>query len=836
MKKVKKHIALFLAFLMALSLLPGSVLAEAAEETYTLLCEPNIAGGFKAKTYENVAAVWEDVYYDPISGQILENIKSNWDKGYRKPMHLMAADKSGVHAVSDWYREITGLSASGFAAAQNFDGKCGVINASGKTVVDFIYDGVYMPTDDGYAVAHISRTGDFLLDLNNDIVLRLPHSGSAYNNGLLKSDSRYYDIDGNNAFTTTYFSTGIFNNGYAVVEDREHNNLIISTTGAVMVNDKDREFSIVSWAVVSAEGLVPVYLYDKDDKEHTRIRGFGYIDLNGNVVLPKGTDEYYDSAYNFHNGYAVSSSKNALLIDSSGACVIPHIREYRYTEFSDVSNTGIVWCEKNRNTIAAVYQVESHGSQNNQPTIQPDVQTTSDEYIYNFPESNDNLDLPTENLDNVSGEWSAVDAVKDLVNRMTEEEKTSPICIDLATLYAETAVAKAASRVIEGNDILVDAATVAELGNIAAQTSAAVETTLDNGGVTTARYLSTTVTLATDETDITVRIDPDVLTTEVDKVRVETPSYALTFKLSDLAPDLTQPLTFTAKSSAAGSTTPSAAVSSFSGNTDDQSFTAISMSILANAAVPAVEIDMPGGKTTNSITVSLPSDSGDTTYQAVASADGSATTSKYNPATTQMDGKVNTSGKYTVMTNEKDFTDISNKSKEMQDAIRYLASKGIISGTTATTFNPDGSINRAEIATLLVKALGKLDTSATTSFSDVTKGNWFYAAAASSQRHKLINGYEDNTFRGTTSINKVQIVAVSSRVLTSEMNYKVPSNPSAYLSKYKDTVANWAQSEVALATRENLVVYRTDGTFSGDKNMTRGDAAIIIYRLFQRIW
>ena len=490
--------------------------------------------------------------------------------------------------------------------------------------------------------------------------------------------------------------------------------------------------------------------------------------------------------------------------------------------------------------ITALYPTELRGPQENPiPTSGNSDTNTRDEYIYNTPEPGTDFVLPSEWLDDVTNTDSAVKTVQNLVNKMTDEQKTSPTCIDLATLFAETAAAKAVSSAIKENDVLINASSITELGNIASRTIAAVETTLESGGVTTARYLSTTVTLVTDETDITVRIDPDVLTTEVDKVRVETPAYALTFKLSDLAPDLTQTLTFSAKSAVAGSTAPSpasAAVSTFSNNADGQTVASITKSILANAAVPAVEISMTGGKTTNSITVSLPSDSGDTTYQAVASADGTATASKYNPATTQMDGKVNMSGKYTVMTNEKDFTDISNKSKEMQDAIRYLASKGIISGTTATTFNPDGSINRAEIATLLVKALGKLDTSATTSFSDVVKSNWYYSAAASSQKHGLINGFEDNTFRGTTSINKVQIVAVSSRVLTSEMNYKAPSNPSAYLSKYNDTVADWAQSEVALATRENLVVYRTDGTFSGDKSMTRGDAAIIIYRLFQRIW
>lgn len=449
--------------------------------------------------------------------------------------------------------------------------------------------------------------------------------------------------------------------------------------------------------------------------------------------------------------------------------------------------------------------------------------------------SSSDLDLPTDQLAKVSDISSAVEAISYLTNTMTSTQKTAPTCIDLATLYTETASSKAAAQSVASNNILINVATLSGLESTAVKASEAVEAALTNGGVTTARYLSKTVILRTEENDITVYVDPDALTTAVDKVRVETPSYALTFKLADLAPDLTQPLIFTAKlPSAKPADSDIGAVQSLSmGDMESQ---VVTKSILANAAAPAVEIDMPGGKTTNSITVSLPGDGGDTMYQAVVSTDGQATASKYNPVTTTMDGKINASGTYTVKSNEKDFTDIANKSAEMQKAIRYLASKGIISGTTATTFSPDGSINRAEIATLLVKALGKLDSTAAASFSDVTKGNWFYTAAASSQRHKLINGYEDNTFRGTTNISKVQIVSVSSRVLKTEMGYKEPSSPANYLVKYSDTVASWAQPEVALATKENLVVYRTDGTFSGDKAMTRGDAAIIIYRLFQRIW
>ena len=85
-----------------------------------------------------------------------------------------------------------------------------------------------------------------------------------------------------------------------------------------------------------------------------------------------------------------------------------------------------------------------------------------------------------------------------------------------------------------------------------------------------------------------------------------------------------------------------------------------------------------------------------------------------------------------------------------------------------------------------------------------------------------------------TNINRVQIISVAARVLRNEMGYRQPSGD--VLSKYSDRVDFWAQNDVALATSANLVVYRWDGTFSGAKNMSRGDAAILLNRLFQKLW
>lgn len=257
------------------------------------------------------------------------------------------------------------------------------------------------------------------------------------------------------------------------------------------------------------------------------------------------------------------------------------------------------------------------------------------------------ISLPADKLQDITNIASAIDAVSYLTGTMTTAQKTAPTCVDLATLYAETASAKAATKPVTSDSILVNAAVVSDLEPTAVEASKAVETALTDGGVTTARYLSKTIVFTTDKQDISIQIDPDILTTKVDKIRVETPTYAVTFKLSDLEPDLTQPLTFTAQDMGTGYAAGS------------------------NSGKATVKVGLPNGRTTNSITVSLPSDSGDTTYQAVVSTNGQATASKYNPATTTMDGKINTSGTYTVKSNEKDFTDIANKSAEMQTAIRY---------------------------------------------------------------------------------------------------------------------------------------------------------------------
>ena len=440
---------------------------------------------------------------------------------------------------------------------------------------------------------------------------------------------------------------------------------------------------------------------------------------------------------------------------------------------------------------------------------------TDNEYAYDSIDPDGDVTLHTELLSSVVNMETALNAVRQQILGMDAEDKESSANIDLTTLFAETAISDAARKQVSGREIVISKTTVGSLETTAQETNVSLGQVLEDGGIEVARDIANTVTFLSDETgQITIRIEPNILETKVDKVRVETPTYALTFKLADLKEDLKQTVVITAED------------------------IGTEYEVGTTNRIPSVNITMPDGYLSNPITISLPTGSAEPTFMAVLNAEGDASSSKYNPATASLDGKVNTSGKYTPVNNAKNFTDISGKDARMQKAIRELSARGIINGTSETTFSPDSPLTRAHFVTLVMRGLGKIDSNARADFRDVNTSHYYYAAVASSKQRKIIEGYADGCFHGDWLLNKRQIYTVTGRILVSEMGYRKPSDLDRYLNKFTDTVAenDNMKEMIALSTQEDLVVMRKDGAFSGASTMTRGNAAVILYSLFQKIW
>lgn len=178
------------------------------------------------------------------------------------------------------------------------------------------------------------------------------------------------------------------------------------------------------------------------------------------------------------------------------------------------------------------------------------------------------------------------------------------------------------------------------------------------------------------------------------------------------------------------------------------------------------------------------------------------------------------------------FPDMADKPNEMKNAVGFLASKGIVNGREDGNFCPDDSISRAEIAAIILRMLGKTDDTADGEFSDVTSDDWFFAVAGAAKKENIISGYPDNTFRGNNSIVKQEITAIIARtILQQNENYQIPSAEP----DYNDEVASWVHDYVKICKGEDILVDADGGSFDGEKDVTRGNAAIMLKRLYDLI-
>jgi hypothetical protein len=101
-----------------------------------------------------------------------------------------------------------------------------------------------------------------------------------------------------------------------------------------------------------------------------------------------------------------------------------------------------------------------------------------------------------------------------------------------------------------------------------------------------------------------------------------------------------------------------------------------------------------------------------------------------------------------------------------------------------------------------------------------------------------MTGTGGNAFSPRVNMPNEQLIALGARILRTEARFRDPANPQQYLQLFNDmdALAAWSLNDIALATRENLVIFRADGRFAPRNTITRGDAALVLYRVYRRIW
>ena len=91
------------------------------------------------------------------------------------------------------------------------------------------------------------------------------------------------------------------------------------------------------------------------------------------------------------------------------------------------------------------------------------------------------------------------------------------------------------------------------------------------------------------------------------------------------------------------------------------------------------------------------------------------------------------------------------------DAVLWALDKGITSGSTATTFNPNGICTRAQAVTFLWRAMGSPEPTATSCpFTDVAKNAYYYKAVLWATEKGITKGTTDSTFSPGMTVTRGQ--------------------------------------------------------------------------------
>ncbi|MBQ7230044.1 MAG: S-layer homology domain-containing protein [Oscillospiraceae bacterium] len=110
------------------------------------------------------------------------------------------------------------------------------------------------------------------------------------------------------------------------------------------------------------------------------------------------------------------------------------------------------------------------------------------------------------------------------------------------------------------------------------------------------------------------------------------------------------------------------------------------------------------------------------------------------------------------------FVDVK-ESDYFYKAVLWAYEKGITTGIDAIHFAPTGNCNRAQVVTFLWRAMGKPDSNAEVTFTDVKTGEFYTTAVAWAVENNITNGMGDGTFGVNGTCNRAQVVTFLYRAL-----------------------------------------------------------------------
>ncbi len=167
------------------------------------------------------------------------------------------------------------------------------------------------------------------------------------------------------------------------------------------------------------------------------------------------------------------------------------------------------------------------------------------------------------------------------------------------------------------------------------------------------------------------------------------------------------------------------------------------------------------------------------------------------------------------------------------DNILFAASRGLLSGTSDTTFSPDTGMTRG----MFVTALGRLaginpDSYQTGKFTDV-KADAYYAPYVNwAAQTGIVEGVTATTFAPDTNINREQMAMIMKNY-AAKLGYDLPQTLKAVTFADNTQISSWAKDAVKSMQQAGILAGKNENKFDPKGTATRAEVATVLRRFVE---
>lgn len=166
------------------------------------------------------------------------------------------------------------------------------------------------------------------------------------------------------------------------------------------------------------------------------------------------------------------------------------------------------------------------------------------------------------------------------------------------------------------------------------------------------------------------------------------------------------------------------------------------------------------------------------------------------------------------------------------DDVCYVYWNDIMDGVSAAAFAPDANTTRAMVVTTLYRMAGSPAVSGASKFTDVASGSWYASAVAWASANGIVTGRSETVFDPNASVTREELVSMLYRYAKLR-GYDVSVGESTNILSYKDisSLSEYAIAAMQWACGADIIDGTGSGYLSPKGTATRAQLAAMLTRL-----